>query len=104
MSNYKRFIDRTLVFTGWNLTMNHIIIPLPWVLQAPRLFAGQIRFGDVIQSVAAFGAVQDALSFFRNAYDVFAGWRASIIRLRRAGHRQRTEPSPAEDDGHAQRR
>ena len=105
VSNYKRFIDRTLVFTGWNLSMNHIIIPLPWVLQAPRLFAGQIRFGDVIQSVAAFGAVQDALSFFRNAYDVFAGWRASIIRLDglvTANEQSRALPkmtvTPSEDD------
>jgi vitamin B12/bleomycin/antimicrobial peptide transport system ATP-binding/permease protein len=81
VANYRRFINRTVVFTGWNLSMNNIIIPLPWLLQAPRLFAGQIRLGDVYQSVAAFGAIQDALSFFRNAYDVFAGWRASIIRL-----------------------
>ena len=76
VSNYKRFVNRTMVFTGWNLSMNHIIIPLPWLLQAPRLFAGQIKFGDVTQSVAAFGAIQDALSFFRNSYDMFAGWRA----------------------------
>lgn len=81
VANYRRFIDRTIAFTGWNLSMNHLIIPLPWVLQAPRLFAGQITFGDVSQSVTAFGALQDSLSFFRNAYDVFAGWRASIIRL-----------------------
>ena len=81
VSNYRRFINKTVVFTGWNLSMNNLIIPLPWVLQAPRLFAGQIKLGDVYQSVAAFGAIQDALSFFRNSYDVFAGWRASIIRL-----------------------
>ena len=81
VSNYKRFVNRTMVFTGWNLSMNHIIIPLPWLLQAQRLFDGQIKFGDVTQSVAAFGAIQDALSFFRNSYDTFAGWRASIIRL-----------------------
>ncbi|MDT5014601.1 MAG: vitamin B12/bleomycin/antimicrobial peptide transport system ATP-binding/permease protein, partial [Mycobacterium sp.] len=81
VSNYKRFVNRTIAFTGWNLSMNHIIIPLPWLLQAQRLFDGQIQFGDVTQSVAAFGAVQDALSFFRNSYDTFAGWRASIIRL-----------------------
>ena len=96
--------NRTIVFTGWNLSMNHIIIPLPWVLQAPRLFAGQIKLGDVIQSVAAFGAIQDALSFFRNAYDVFAGYRASIIRLVRAGHRQRAEPRAAEGDGRRRQR
>ncbi len=81
VSNYKHFVNKTMVFTGWNLSMSHIIIPLPWMLQAPRMFAGQIQLGAVIQSVAAFGAIQDALSFFRNSYDVFAGYRASIIRL-----------------------
>ena len=81
VSNYRRFVNKTIVFTGWNLSMSHIIIPLPWVLQAPRLFDGQIQLGAVTQSVAAFGAIQDALSFFRNSYDVFAGYRASIIRL-----------------------
>ncbi|MGE2737634.1 ABC transporter ATP-binding protein/permease [Mycolicibacterium vaccae] len=81
VENYKRFVNKTIVFTGWNLSMNHIIIPLPWLLQAPRLFAGQIQLGTVVQSVSAFGAIQDALSFFRNSYDVFAGYRASILRL-----------------------
>ena len=81
VSNYKHFVNKTMVFTGWNLSMSHIIIPLPWMLQAPRMFTGQIQLGAVIQSVAAFGAIQDALSFFRNSYDVFAGYRASIIRL-----------------------
>jgi vitamin B12/bleomycin/antimicrobial peptide transport system ATP-binding/permease protein len=81
VSNYKHFVNKTMVFTGWNLSMSHIIIPLPWMLQAPRMFTGQIQLGAVTQSVAAFGAIQDALSFFRNSYDVFAGYRASIIRL-----------------------
>lgn len=81
VTNYRHFIRRTMIFTGWNLSMNHIIMPLPWLLQAPRLFSGQISFGDVTQSAGAFGAIQDALSFFRNSYDVFAGYRASIIRL-----------------------
>lgn len=81
LSNYRRFINRTMIFTGWNLSMNHVIIPLPWLIQAPRLFSGQIQLGTVTQSVAAFGAIHDALSFFRNSYDVFAGYRASIVRL-----------------------
>ena len=33
-------------FIGWNLSMSHIILPPPWLLQAPRLFAGQIQLGD----------------------------------------------------------
>jgi putative ATP-binding cassette transporter len=51
------------------------------VIQAPRLFAGQIKFGDVTQTAAAFGNIHDGLSFFRNAYDQFASYRAAIIRL-----------------------
>jgi putative ATP-binding cassette transporter len=57
------------------------IVPLPWALQAPRLFAGQIKFGDVVQTTWAFTSVHDGLSFFRNAYENFASYRAAIIRL-----------------------
>ena len=63
------------------MSVSQAIVPLPWVIQAPRLFAGQIRFGDVTQTAAAFGNIQDGLSFFRNAYDQFASYRAAIIRL-----------------------
>lgn len=81
VSNYRRFINRSVGFYGWNLTISQIINPLPWVIQAPRLFTGDIKLGDVSQTSSAFGNIQDSLSFFRNSYDAFAGWRASIIRL-----------------------
>lgn len=81
IANYRRFLRRTLGFTGWNLTMSQIITPLPLVVQAPRLFKGEMDFGDVTQSASAFSNISDSLSFFRNAYDQFAGYRASIIRL-----------------------
>jgi putative ATP-binding cassette transporter len=81
IDNYLRFVNRTVGWFGFNVSMSQAIVPLPWVLQAPRLFAGQIRFGDVTQTAAAFGNVQDGLSFFRNAYDQFASYRAAIIRL-----------------------
>jgi vitamin B12/bleomycin/antimicrobial peptide transport system ATP-binding/permease protein len=61
--------------------MSQVIVPLPWLIQAPRLFAGQIKFGDVTQTAAAFGRISDSLSFFRNQYDAFASYRAAIIRL-----------------------
>ncbi|MGF2944292.1 ABC transporter ATP-binding protein/permease, partial [Mycobacterium sp. Lab-001] len=79
--NYRRFVRRTIVFNGWNFSMSQAIVPLPWVIQAPRLFAGRIDFGDVGQSATAFGNIQDSLSFFRNNYDAFAAFRAAIIRL-----------------------
>src|SRR4029077_3550020 len=46
-----------------------------------RLFAGQIQLGTVIQSVSAFGAIQDALWLSRNSSYVRAAYRASILRL-----------------------
>jgi putative ATP-binding cassette transporter len=81
IDNYRRFVRRTIIFNGWNWSMSQLIVPLPWVIQAPRLFAGQIDFGDVSQTAASFGNISDSLSFFRNNYDAFAALRAAIIRL-----------------------
>ena len=61
--------------------MSQIVDPLPTVVQAPRMFAGEIHFGDVTQSSSAFGQLHDSLSFFRAVYDSFASYRAAIIRL-----------------------
>ncbi|HSS25205.1 MAG TPA: ABC transporter ATP-binding protein/permease [Mycobacterium sp.] len=81
ISNYRSFVRRTIVFNGWNWSVSQAIVPLPWIIQAPRLFAGRIDFGDVGQTATAFGNIQDSLSFFRNNYDAFAAFRAAIIRL-----------------------
>ncbi len=81
ISNYRRFVRRTLEFTGWNLAMSQLLTPLPLIVQAPRLFKGEMDFGDVTQSSSAFSNISDSLSFFRNAYDQFAAYRAVIIRL-----------------------
>ncbi|KAA0094181.1 ABC transporter ATP-binding protein/permease [Mycolicibacterium sp. P1-18] len=81
VANYKRYINRMIGFYGWNLSLSQVIQPLPYVLQFPRFFAGEIQLGDMTQSASAFGSIQDGLSFFRNAYDQFAGYRAAIIRL-----------------------
>ncbi|HRH79096.1 MAG TPA: hypothetical protein PK129_17250, partial [Cellvibrionaceae bacterium] len=50
-------------------------------MQAPRLFAKEIKLGDMMQSARAFSEVQEALSFFRLSYDNFANYRAVMIRL-----------------------
>ena len=81
IANYRRYVNRTVGFTGWNLVASQAINVLPFLLQAPRLFANQIQLGDVMQSASAFGEIEGSLSFFRNAYDSFASYRAAIIRL-----------------------
>ena len=81
IANYRHYVSRTIGFTGWNLTVSQAINPLPFVVQAGRLFDGQIMLGDVMQSSTAFGQVHDGLSYFRNAYNDFAAYRAAIMRL-----------------------
>lgn len=81
MDNYRRWLNRMMLYFGWNVSVSQTINPLPWLVQAQGLFAGRITFGDVWQSSNAFGAIHDSLSFFRNAYDQFASYRAAIIRL-----------------------
>ncbi|WP_019972840.1 ABC transporter ATP-binding protein/permease [Mycobacterium sp. 141] len=81
IANYRRLVRRGVAFLGWNRSISQIISPLPLIVQAPRLFAGELRLGDVMQSAGAFGSVQSSLSFFRAVYDAFAGYRAAIIRL-----------------------
>jgi putative ATP-binding cassette transporter len=101
--NYRHYVRRTIGLMGWNFTLTEAILPLPFVLQAPRLFAGTIKLGDVTQSATAFGKIESGLSFFRNAYTQFASYNAAVIRLyglvesndraRRLPHVV-TEPSP----------
>ncbi|MUL66170.1 multidrug ABC transporter ATP-binding protein [Mycobacterium sp. CBMA 234] len=81
ISNYRQYVRRTLGLIGWNYSVTETILPLPYVLQAPRLFAGTIKLGDVTQSAGAFGKIESGLSFFRNAYSQFASYEAAILRL-----------------------
>ena len=81
IANYRRYVRRTIGLVGWNYSVTQAIVPLPFLLQTPRLFAGAIKLGDVMQSASAFGSIQSGLSFFRNAYSQFASYNAAVIRL-----------------------
>jgi putative ATP-binding cassette transporter len=81
VTNYKRYVNRSLAFNGWNWSLSQIIVVLPHVVQFPRFADGEITLGALNQSASAFSQIQNGLSFFRNAYDLFAGYRAAIIRL-----------------------
>ncbi len=79
--NWWRLVFRTLKFNGFNLAVNQLSVIFPFLVQGPRLFAGQVTLGDVMQTSNAFGQVHDSLSFFRESYDDFAAFRATTIRL-----------------------
>jgi len=56
-----------------------VIFPL--IVVAPRYFRGQILLGGLMQTAAAFGQVQDSLSFIVSSYTDIAAWRAVVERL-----------------------
>jgi len=53
----------------------------PMLVSAPRYFSGAISLGVLMQISNAFGQVQDALSWFINAFTTLASWKASVNRL-----------------------
>jgi putative ATP-binding cassette transporter len=69
-----------------------VIFPL--VVVAPRFFRGQILLGGLMQTAAAFGEVQDSLSFIVSSYTDIAAWRAVVERL--AGFRSALELAHAQ--------
>ena len=74
-------VRQSLMLTGFNDIVTQSIKLLPILLQAPRLFAGQIKIGDIQQTVLVFVRLQNALSFFRNFYKQFTVYRARLERL-----------------------
>lgn len=81
ISNAWAIVFRSLKFQGFNLGVSQVSVVFPYIVQAPRFFSQQITLGDLNQTATAFGEVHDALSFFRNAYDDFASYRAILDRL-----------------------
>ena len=56
-------------------------IIFPFLVAAPRYFAGKITLGGLMQIASAFGRVQEALSWFIDAFTTLASWKASVNRL-----------------------
>ena len=72
---------RGIKFQGTNFVFTQASVVLPYLIQGPRVLTGALTLGDFNQTAQAFGQVHDALSFFRNAYDEFASYRAVLNRL-----------------------
>jgi putative ATP-binding cassette transporter len=69
-----------------------LAIIFPYVVTAPRFFAGAITFGVMTQTASAFGQVQGALSFFIDNYTSLAELRAVMDRLK--GLQEATDNKP----------
>lgn len=79
--NRWRIAKQSIGLSGFNDMFSQGIQLLPIILQAPRLFAGQIKLGDIQQTVQVFARLQRAMSFFRLFYEQFTAYRARLSRL-----------------------
>ncbi|MGW5310372.1 ABC transporter ATP-binding protein/permease [Nocardia thailandica] len=75
------YVYRYLKFAGWNFVVSQSAYLFPYLIQAPRFFSGAVTLGGMNQTASAFSEIQSSLSFFRESYDDFAAYRASLIRL-----------------------
>jgi len=65
----------------YTVSYNQLAIIFPFLVTAPRFFAGAITLGIMMQTASAFGQVQTALSFFVTNYTNLAELRAVLDRL-----------------------
>jgi putative ATP-binding cassette transporter len=81
IGNVWSIVYRSLKFSGFNLVISQAAVVFPFLVQLPRFLSKQVTLGDMMQTADSFGQVQGALSFFREAYDNFASYRAALNRL-----------------------
>jgi len=65
----------------FTVSYDQIAVVFPFVVAAPRYFSGAIPLGGLMQISSAFGQVQTSLSWFIDAYTMFAEWKATVDRL-----------------------
>lgn len=94
IDNLWQIIYRSLKLFGFNVSISQLSVIFPFIIQAGRYFAGQIKLGDLVQTSQAFGRVQSSLSFYRNSYSSFTSYRAVLNRL--TGFEQAIEHSQKE--------
>jgi putative ATP-binding cassette transporter len=81
MDNFFRQVGvskRLIAFTSFYDYSNSVV---PYVIAAPFYFAGTIQLGVMTQTAGAFARVEGALSFFINAYQTLAEYKAVVDRL-----------------------
>ena len=81
VDNWWSIMKRNKALTWFQAGYNQIAIIFPFVVAAPRFFAGSIKLGGLMQIASAFGQVQEACSWFVKAYTDLAEWKATVDRL-----------------------
>ena len=81
IKNYWELMRRTKLLNFYVNGYGQLAIIFPLIMAAPRYYAGEMALGGLMQTISAFGRVQDALSFFVESYGSIAELAAVIQRL-----------------------
>ena len=81
IKNFWQLMKKTKHLNFYVSSYGQLAIIVPLLMCAPRYFSKEIQIGGIQQVCSAFNHVQNALSFFINAYDTLATLAAVINRL-----------------------
>ncbi len=81
IKNFWGLMKRTKLLNFYINGYAQLAIIFPILMAAPKYFAGEMQLGGLMQTISAFGRVQDALSYFVDAYASIAQYVSVIRRL-----------------------
>ena len=81
IKNFRKLMTKTKHLNFYINGYAQLAVIVPIILAAPKYFAKEMQLGGLMQTVSAFGRVQDALSFFIDSYATIASLAAVIHRL-----------------------
>lgn len=81
LENWYAIILRQKLLLWFTAGFNQVSVLLPLVVALPNYFGKVFLLGGLIQSLSAFGKIQEALSYIINSYPQIATWQAIGQRL-----------------------
>ncbi len=81
LDNWYAIILRQKLLLWFTAGYNQVSVILPLVVALPNYFNKVFKLGGLIQTLSAFGRIQDAMSFIVNSYTTIAEWQAVMRRL-----------------------
>ncbi len=97
IENFRKLMTQTKFLNFYVNGYAQLAVIVPLILAAPQYFSGAMQLGGLMQTITAFGRVQDALSYFVGSYDTIAQLASVIQRL--GGFTEHMEEAAALEDG-----
>jgi vitamin B12/bleomycin/antimicrobial peptide transport system ATP-binding/permease protein len=81
VTNWIAIMKRQKQLTFFTQSYSQASVIFPYLMVSPVYFSGAMQLGGLMQTASAFNSVQNALSYFVNAYQSIAQYRAVVTRL-----------------------